>query len=294
MQKYMDTLRNTGKFSNNKVFRSYVDNKKFKLPENFQDAKFLIVMAVYIPLAKVNVPYQRHIHEVFIPPNYRVQEFTIDQLRATISRRIIHNERHRIEDVRNAVFLKHLATRSGLAKYGRNNICHVKGFGSMLSLFAFFTDYIFEEDHWGGVQMMETCRSCRLCINQCPTQAISDKQFVIDVERCLPLYNEIIGDIPSWIPKQAHNALMGCMHCQLRCPANKEAISRTIELEDLTEIETSSLLEGAVSDETNRILCQKLKVSTPDSAAQDLPVFSRNLRLLLEALDAKHLSLVME
>jgi len=275
MQDYMDTLRLDGWFSNNEVFRSYVDDKEFKVPKDFENAKFLIVIAVYIPLARVSVPFQGSNHEVLIPPNYRVNEVTIDQLRETIAQDIIHDDRFRIEDVRRKVFLKHLAVRSGLAEYGRNNICYVEGMGSMLSLFAFFTDYIFEEDHW-------SCKDCKLCINQCPTQAISEMRFVIDVERCLPLYNEIVGEIPSWMPKQAHNALIGCMRCQFQCPANKDVISRSIELESLTEIETSSILQGIVNDETVKALCQKLKVTTIDFAPQDIQVFSRNLKLLLE------------
>lgn len=283
MQDYMDALRHAGLFSNNRVFRSYVDNKTFRTPENFEDAKFLIVMAVYIPLAKVSVPFQGNNHEVLIPPNYRVKEFTIDELRETIAQNIIRDDRFRIEDVRNGIFLKHIAVRSGLAEYGRNNICYVKGMGSMLSLYAFFTDYIFEEDHWRDVQMMDSCKDCRLCTNQCPTQAISEKRFVIDVERCLPLYNEIVGEIPSWIQKQAHSALIGCMRCQFKCPENKEVISRSIDLEDLTEIETSSILQGIVNSETVNALCQKLKVTTVDCVNQDLPVYSRNLKLLLES-----------
>lgn len=281
MQDYMDKLRQAGLFSDNKVFRSYVDSKGFKVPESFQEAKSLIVMAIYNPLAKASIPFKGHIHEVLIPPNYRVDEFSMDQIRATIIQNIIRKKGYRIESVGNRVFLKHLATRSGLAEYGRNNISYVEGMGSMLTLFAFFTDFIFEEDHWGEVRMMDSCRDCKGCINQCPTQAISDNRFVIDVERCLPLYNEVVGEIPAWIPKQSHNALIGCMRCQLRCPANKEVVSRMIQLESLTEDETSSILEGNINDYATIALCQKLKVATPDIVAQMLPVFSRNMKMLI-------------
>jgi epoxyqueuosine reductase len=283
MQKYMDTLRKEGLFSSNKVFRSFVDDKKFNLLENFKDAKFIIVIAVYLPLASVNVPFQGRFHKVLIPPNYYVQNFTTEQLRATIARNINGLEGYRIEDVRNDIFLKHLAVRSGLAEYGRNNICYVQGMGSMLSLFAFYTDYIFEENHWGEIRMMDSCSDCRLCINQCPTHAISDTRFIIDVEKCLPLYNEIIGEIPRWIPLNAHNALMGCMHCQLKCPANKEVISQSIEFEPLTERETYSVLENLDNDETVSALCHKFKISTPEFVTYYRPVISRNLKMLLEA-----------
>jgi epoxyqueuosine reductase len=281
MQHYMDTLRKRGLFSNNEVFRSYVDDKCFKLQDDFQDAKFIIVLAVYIPLAKAHALYKGHLHEILIPPNYQVRRFTIEQLRTSIARKVIGREGYRIEDVRNNLFLKHLAVRSGLARYGKNNICYTEEMGSMFSLFAFYTDHVFEEDHWKDLQMMESCRDCRLCSIRCPTHAISDDSFVIDVEKCLPLYNEVRGEIPAWMPAQAHNALIGCMHCQLGCPANKKAVSNAIQCEQLTEPETIAILEGKENDDMIRALCNKLKVSTPDSAIEDLPVFSRNLKLLL-------------
>ncbi|RDE15483.1 MAG: hypothetical protein C4K48_03940 [Candidatus Thorarchaeota archaeon] len=284
MQDYMDALRRKGLFSTNSVFRSYVDNKSFKVPQDFPDAKSIIVVAVYVPLASVNVHYQNQIHKILIPPNYRVQDFTTEQLRTTIAKKVVTQNGYRIEGSRNRLFLKHLAVRSGLAEYGRNNICYVKGMGSMLSLYAFFTDYAFKEDHWREVCMMEFCRSCRICINECLTHAISDGRFVIDVERCVSLYNEIVGEIPGWIPVRAHNALIGCLRCQLRCPANKEVVSRAVELGNLTESETSSILECAGNDDVVIALCEKLKVSTPEAARNDLPVFSRNLKMLLEAI----------
>jgi epoxyqueuosine reductase len=283
MQQYMDTLRERGLFSKNKVFRSYVESKSFRLPDSFQDAKSIIALAVYIPLARVRVPYKGSVHEVLIPPNYQAQRFSNEQLRTSIAKKVIREEGCRIEDVRNSLFLKHLAVRSGLAKYGKNNICYTEEMGSMFSLFAFYTDYVFDEDHWTDLQMMESCKDCRLCSIRCPTHAITDDCFVIDVEKCLPLYNEVRGKIPAWMPKQAHNALIGCMRCQLDCPANKEVVSNAIQCEQLTEQETAAILEEEDNDDIIRALCHKLNVSTPDSVAQDLPVFSRNLKLVLNS-----------
>ena len=156
--------------------------------------------------------------------------------------------------------------------------------GSMVSLYAFFTDHAFEEDHWGDLRLMESCRSCKICTSECPTHAISDARFVIDVEKCISLCNEIAGEIPGWIPVRAHNALIGCLRCQLRCPVNKEVVSRAVEFENLTESETASILECAENDDMVRALCRKLKVSTPEAARRHLPVFSRNLKMLLEAI----------
>lgn len=283
MQQHMNSLRERGLFSTNEVFRSYTDNKSFELPDDFQDAKFIIVVAVYIPLAKTQVLYKGRLHEILIPPNYQVQSFTMEHLGRSIALNVIGREGCRIEDATRKLFLKHLAVRSGLAKYGRNNICYVGEMGSMLCLFAFFTDHIFDEDHWKDLQMMESCENCRLCSVRCPTHAISEDSFVIEVERCLPLYNEIRGEIPASVPRYAHNSLIGCMHCQLECPANKEAISNAVQCEQLTELETIAILEEKENDDMVRALCDKLKVSTPDSVRKDLPVFSRNLKLLIES-----------
>lgn len=283
MQDYMDKLRSDGFFSDNKVFRRYVDTKSFKLPDNFQDAKYLIVMAVYIPLARVNVPYEGKTFSIFIPPNYYYPDFNDEQVQATVMKEIIGNNNRRIEDVSTKVHLKHLAVHSGLARYGRNNICYVDGMGSMLSLYAYLTDHIFKEDHWTDIRMMDSCQNCQTCINECPTGAISESRFVISVDRCIPLYNEIGGELPEWIPKDAYNALMGCMHCQLKCAANREVISNAVDFEDLSLSETYAILNEVDNEDMIHALSQKLKVCTPEIATRVLPVFSRNLKAFLVA-----------
>lgn len=281
MQDYMDSLRSDGLFSDNKIFRSYVDSKSFKLPDDFLDAKFLIIMAVYIPLAKVNVPYYGKTYSIFVPPNYYIPDFNTEQLHTTVMEKIIGRDDCRIEDVRRKVHLKHLAVRSGLAKYGRNNICYVEGMGSMLSLYAYLTDHVFDEDHWTDVQMMDFCNNCLTCLNKCPTGAISEDRFVINVDRCIPLYNEISGELPEWILKKSYNALMGCMHCQLNCPANRDAISNAVAFDDLSESETYAILNEVENKDMVHALSHKLRVCTYDTALRVLPVFSRNLKAFL-------------
>ncbi|MGY5874965.1 MAG: 4Fe-4S double cluster binding domain-containing protein [Candidatus Thorarchaeota archaeon] len=279
----MDNLRSGGYFSDNEVFRYYVDNKGFKVPAEFPEARYVIAMAVYTPLARVNVPHKGRLHSILIPPNYRTDDYTMEQLQATIAKKLIGEDNYRIEDARRNVHLKHLAARSGLARYGRNNICYVDGMGSMLSLYAFFTDYIFDEDHWVDMQIMDSCEDCLSCIKQCPTHSISKDRFVIDVDKCIPLYNEIQGEIPDWVPRNAHSALIGCMHCQLDCPANRDAVAETVDLDDLSESETIAILNEVVNEDSIRALSQKLKVSPVDAVPAYLPVFSRNLKALLGA-----------
>jgi epoxyqueuosine reductase len=150
----------------------------------------------------------------------------------------------------------------------------------MLAPYAFFTDYPCE-DSWTEVNMMDSCKNCRICISSCPNKCISEKNFVIDVSRCLSLFNGIKGEFPEWIRSDAHNALMGCFRCQSCCPADREVIKLAGRLEDVTEEETRRILDGTPDKELLNSLSRKLKGSYPTQSEEDFPVFTRNLRVLL-------------
>lgn len=99
---------------------------------------------------------------------------------------------------------KRLAVRSGLAEYGKNNICYVKEFGSLITLFAYISDMPCPDDYtWHEVKNMEQCSNCKLCQQTCPTGAIKPDRFLIDNEKCLSSMNEWGSDpFPDFIPKQ--------------------------------------------------------------------------------------------
>lgn len=103
------------------------------------------------------------------------------------------------------------------------------------------------------------------------------------VDRCLSLFNEVEGKIPEWISPHAHNALIGCMKCQMYCPANREYIKLTGRLEDITEEETQRILEGTADEKLLTSLSKKLKNFGPASSKETFPVFTRNLRALMNA-----------
>ena len=138
----------------------------------------------------------RHI-PVFMPPNYPFHGLTRAMLLEEIRRTIIPDSGHRVDRVDYHFFMKLAAVRSGLAQYGRNNICYVEGMGSFFSFHAYLTDRVFEEDHWSDLSNLPFCNHCSICIDACPTSAISPDRFVIDVSRCIPLYNELDGDFPD-------------------------------------------------------------------------------------------------
>ena len=283
LQEDIDKLRREGKLSDNKVYRSYIDTKKFEIPESLPNAKSIIILAIFSKLGLVNFHLDGKNHEIMIPPNYYYDGTEVEDFKNLIIKDIIQEPGYKVE-VTTKLHMKLLAVRSGLGKYGRNNICYIDEWGSMINLFAFFTDFQFEEDNWTEIKMMDQCENCTICINNCLTGAIpkpSDENFVINAGNCISVYNEIRGIIPDWIPSDAHNALIGCMRCQKPCPSNHEVIKLTEKLDDITEIETMALLDGKSDDDIVKSLAEKLKMFDPPDADKVLPVIKRNLELLI-------------
>jgi epoxyqueuosine reductase len=278
LQADIDRLDKDGKLSSNKVFRGYISNKKFQLPEDFPNAKSLVVIAVFAEPMLANFNLGGRKHEIMLPPSYYDDGLTEEMLRDYVLKEVVNESGHRIEKAR--VHLKLLAVRSGLGKYGRNNLCYVEGMGSMLYLDAFFTDHPCE-DSWTEIKMMDTCKNCRICMNSCPNKCISAENFVIDAGRCLSLFNEVKGEFPEWIQPDAHNALMGCLRCQSSCPANHEIIKKVGRLEDVTEEETRRILDGTPDKDLLVSLSRKLKGFYPTQSEKHFPVLVRNLRVLL-------------
>ena len=279
MQEWMDSLIRSGKLSSNEVYQSYIRDKKFKIPDDFPEAKSLIILAVFTRMMYVDFHLGGKDHELIIPPQYYDDGITVEDIQNIIRTKIIRETGYRIQRAK-GFFLKTTAVRSGLAAYGMNNISYVDGMGSFHTLYAFFTDYQFKQDDWRELRMMDRCKSCGICRTNCPNKAIREECFVIDAGRCLSLYNEIDGEFPAWIAPSAHNALLGCMRCQLPCPANREVIELAGRLEAVTEEETKKVLEGKPDDQLIQTLQGKLK-GYSNASVEGFPMFTRNLKALL-------------
>jgi len=280
LQEDINKLDREGKLSNNEIYREYLSTKKFEIPENFPDAQSLIIMAVFTRLLLVNFHTKNMKYEVMLPPQYYDAGISNENLCNIILQEIIQGSGYRVERAKQTC-LKLLAVRSGLGRYGRNNICYVEQMGSLVTLNAYFTDYTFQDDNWNEVRMMDMCKDCRICIKQCPCDCITDENYVIDAGKCLTLYNEISGEFPEWINPDAHNALFGCMKCQLHCPANSEVVKLTGRLEDITEEETQKILKGTPDKKLLHSLSKKLKMPSPAALKELFPILTRNLGVLL-------------
>jgi hypothetical protein len=144
LQAFIDGLKREGRLSDDETFRSYLKDLRFEVPEGFPEAKSIIVMAFFNRLMLVDFHLDGEKHEVMLPPQYYASGLTEERLEDIIREEIIREPGYRIERT-TGVHLKLLAVRSGLGKYGRNNISYVDGMGSLLKLFAYFTDYPFED-----------------------------------------------------------------------------------------------------------------------------------------------------
>lgn len=172
---------------------------------------------------------------------------------------------------------KLLVTRSGLGKYGRNNITYVEGRGSFHRLQAYFTDYLFNIDNWQKKEVMEDCRNCRACINICPTKAVLEDRFLISAETCLTFFNENEWEIPDWIDPRWYNFIVGCMKCQLVCPVNRSFLQMKETGEVFSEEETEIILKGVPLEELREDTVNRLKKL---DLVEYYELISRNLLLL--------------
>jgi epoxyqueuosine reductase len=282
LKSYISALDKKGALSQNEVFRYYISSLSYNVPEEIPNAKSIIIIGIELSLKQLKFEYNNNIHTVRIPPNYCDFGFSQETVEDLILNEIIPEPGHKIVGGNRSVHLKHLAVRSGLALYGRNNICYVDGMGSFVTFFAFYSDFEFPNDDWQDIRMMQECENCNICRTLCPTKAIPTEMGIINIEKCIPLYNEILGDIPNWIDPQAHNALMGCLHCQLKCPANKEALNRTEDCGFLNERETKKILAGDVDEELLAKISKNSQGFCATRTLKHIPILTRNLELLLK------------
>ncbi len=284
LQHDIDTLDHEGKLSDHEIYRKYIGTKKFEIPENFPDARSIIIIAVFTRLMLLNFHLYNKKYRIMVPPLYYDDGISDEMLTDTVSRDIIQESGYKIQKAQR-LHLKLTAVRSGLGVYGRNNLCYVHNMGSLLALYAYFTDYDFAVDNWKEIKMMETCRDCRICATQCPCSCISEENFVINAGKCLTLYNEIPGEFPAWLNPESHNALVGCMKCQMTCPANHDVITQTGMLDDITEEETLQILNGSPDEKVLHSIWRKLRMPSPDALKEFFPVLTRNLNVLLKPHD---------
>jgi len=188
----------------------------FSIPVDF---KSILVISFPQPHAYVELETEKGVLKGMIPSGY----YNGDQAVGIRDAVIETFERNGEKAKRMHLPMKLLGARSGLTKYGKNNISYVEKFGSQHRLNAFYTTLEPSEDVWELEEDLEICQSCQACAEACPYGAIPKSEFLLDTNRCLSFYLDFEDPLPEWTNYSKINTLVGCDHCQDCCPLNASA-----------------------------------------------------------------------
>jgi len=212
-------------------------------PEALPDATSIIVVAVPDPQRRITFEWQGQPVPATVPPTYLYWQSVDKRVEDALSENLQPDG----YNVALANLPKKLtAVHGGLAAYGRNNVTYVSGRGSFHRLVVLWSDLPCSDDRWQELRMMEACEKCQACQRACPTGAIDPARFLLRAECCLPFLNEKPPEVPfpAWENPSWHNCLVGCLHCQKVCPANREVRDWMEGDEAFSEGETTLLLDG--------------------------------------------------
>ena len=261
----------------------YQDNlAPFRYLADIGPARAKAVVLLAVPRPAHRLLFARPQGEIvgIVPPTYLWYRGVGEELRAELAGLL--GESHYLTLLQAP--LKAVATRLGLAAYGRNNLAYVPGFGSYHQLVGFVTDA--PPDSCPAAsrepEMSPACRDCRICRDACPTRAIGEDRFLLRAERCLTLQNEEPGPWPEWLPPITHHCLVGCLACQQACPQNRGLLRYETIGESFAPDETELILAGPAAETDPRWDGLKAKLAALGLPAYG-PVLGRNLRALAAA-----------
>ncbi|NHJ24827.1 MAG: hypothetical protein EAX89_09645 [Candidatus Lokiarchaeota archaeon] len=259
------------------LYEMYKAYFEFEPKAEFKNINSIIILAKPAPQFEVKLDWKGKQISLLVPPTYLFGREIMDNTKEFLEG-LLSPEGYNVNYA--IIPQKTLAVRSGLAKYGRNNITYVPGMGSFHRLMAFYSDFPAIEDNWFELEMMEMCKTCNACVNKCPTGAIPTDRFLLRVEKCLTYHNEQPNNIPfpDWIHISSHNCLVGCLYCQKVCPANKKVKDWIESGPMFNEEEVTLLLREKNLDNLPMELKEKLHIY---DLAKYFEVFPRNLGVFL-------------
>jgi len=109
-----------------------------------------------------------------------------------------------------------VAQKAGLGFIGKNTMLITRGLGSYVFLASVLTTLELPSD----TPDARSCGSCTLCIDACPTQAITEP-YHLDARRCISyLTIESKQQTPEELRSKMGDWVFGCDICQEVCPHN--------------------------------------------------------------------------
>lgn len=259
-----------------KLYLDQLSFFSFNPPLDLLETRSILIVAVPTPQMRITFNWQEKSIPVIVPPTYVSYTPRTESTQEVLADWLNHYGYHLAKP---KLPLKTLAVFSGLAKYGRNNICYVDGMGSFLQLVGAFTDLSCDNDPWQEPKKLDRCKSCTACLKHCPTKAISKNRFLLHAENCLTYHNEAAGAFPSWIDPSWHHCLIGCLRCQTVCPENKVVINWHEDRAEFSEKETALFIQGTPLDQLPKEMAIKIKNLEINENYQ---LLCRNLSMIIE------------
>ena len=128
----------------------------FEPPADLPDAQSIVIIALPVPQTRITFHWQGLRLGAIVPPTYAGYSATTARVQAALAC-WLRAAGYAAAGAR--LPLKTLAACSGLAEYGRNNLCYVLGMGSFLQLAASFSDLPCPADPWREPMSLDRCQS---------------------------------------------------------------------------------------------------------------------------------------
>jgi epoxyqueuosine reductase len=257
------------------LYRDQLSFLSFDPPEDLPAALSIVIVAVPTPQMRIIFHRQDRRIPVVVPPTYVSYTPRTESIQSALAD-LLRSEGYHL--AKPQLPLKTLAVRSGLADYGRNNICYVDSMGSFLQLVGAFSDLPCESDPWREPKMLDRCESCVACIRHCPTKAITSDRFLLHAEHCLTYHNEAASDFPGWINPTWHHCLIGCLRCQTACPENKAVLNWFEDRAEFSEQETDLFLKRVPLEQLPAEAISRIKSLEIN---EDYQLLCRNLSMII-------------
>jgi epoxyqueuosine reductase len=254
------------------------DEIAFSVPDEPPQVRSVVVGATPRPLTRATLTVGGEPHEVVVPPHYAGYHTVPRGLTAALAA-ALEPTGHAATGF--APPLKTLAARSGLARYGRNNIAYVPGLGSYLLLAACATDAPPPRDvSWDEPRQLDRCERCSACVRACPSGAVRGDRFLLQTDRCLTMANEDEAPFPDWVDPAWHHCAVGCLRCQQACPENAVVDLRVAPAEVFDAAESAAILAATPAGDLASETRDKLARCGLDYSPA---LIARNLRALIGA-----------